>query len=66
MALLGNVSGAQVSLLLFDVQVIHLTTLWLLDLISHVEVIGACLLCRNNFGAVHVDLIDSVIEFVSI
>lgn len=66
MALLGNVSGAQVSLLLFDVQVIYLTALWLLDLISHVEVIGACLLCRDNFGAVHVDLIDSVIEFVSI
>lgn len=65
-SLLWHVDTAQMSFLLLDVQVINVSALWLVDLVSHLEVTLAGLLRRDNGFTVHVDLVDSVVELVAV
>ena len=48
-------------LLFFNMSIINYSALWLRDLVSHVEVLGASLLYGYNFVVVHVNLIYSVV-----
>ena len=46
-------------------QVVNLSASWLLDLVSETEVTFASLLWGYNLNVVHVDLVNSVVEFSS-
>ena len=63
---LWYIDWAQMSLLCFNVQVIQLSGLWLFNFVSHSKMILSSLLWRDNLCAVHVNLVNSVIELISI